>query len=275
MRQRLITMRTMILVVLCGLLLGACGSGDEGGLAAQIEDREFWSTRVVEDQVERPLVAGTRIRLRFDDGDRIGASAGCNSMGGEYRLDGGRLDVGALAMTEMGCDPERHEQDDFVASLLRSSPTISIADTELVLSTNGITVTFIDESIANPDEPIVGTRWVVSGFIDSDAAMSFAIDTPAELTFLDDSNMSGFDGCAEFSGSVEVSDGSTGGPVEGDGEIQFGQVQRDSSTPCAALEYARAFHRLFETGDASFTIKGKQLTILNGEGVGTTFTATE
>lgn len=275
MRLRLIPMKAIILGVLCGLVLGACGSDGGGGLAAQIDDREFWSTRVVEDDVERRLVDGTRIRLRFDDGDRIGVSAGCNSMGGVYSLNGARLDVTDLAMTEMGCDPERHDQDNFVASLLGSSPTIVIADTELLLSNDRVTVTFIDESIANPDQQIAGTRWVVSGFIDADVAMSFAIDTPAELTFSDEANMSGFDGCAEFSGSVEVSDGSTGGPVEGDGELQFGPVERNRSAPCATLEYVGAFHRLFETGEASFTINGTQLTILNGEGVGTTFTAAE
>ena len=186
MRLRLIPMKIMIVGVLCGLVLGACGSDDEGGLATQIEDREFWSTRVVEDDVERRLVDGTRIRLRFDDGDRVGASAGCNSMGGVYSLNGARLDVTDLAMTEMGCDPERHEQDNFVASLLGSSPTIVIGDTELVLSNDRVTVTFVDESIANPDQQIVGTRWVVSGFIDADVAMSFAIDAPAELTFSDE-----------------------------------------------------------------------------------------
>ena len=64
---------------------------------------EWLSTAVTEDGADRPLVDGTRIRLSFTDGE-LAASAGCNTMGGAYRIEEGLLVVEGGGMTEMGCD---------------------------------------------------------------------------------------------------------------------------------------------------------------------------
>lgn len=267
------------MIVALGLVVAACGESTESvDVTSSIEGRQFWSTSVIEDGEPRPLVDGTRIQLRFDNGN-IGASAGCNSMGGSYAIassnSGGILEVTDMAMTEMGCDAPRHEQDQFVADLLTASPTITLDGNDLVLSTTDVTLTLLDRIVADPDVAIIGTDWEITGFIDGSAASNFAIDVPGTVTFSDDSTMRGHDGCGVFSGSVEVSDGSTGGPVEGDGEIQFGPIEKTKTTGCANAAYATAVHRTFETGDASFTIEGQNMTMLNRDGVGITLRADE
>ena len=84
----------------------------------------------------------------------------------------------------------------------------------------------------------------------------------------EDSRLTGFDGCVELSAPIEVSDGSIGGPVEGDGEIQFGEVtSEDCEEPSA---YSDAFNALFDTKNAVYTIDGPRLTLLNSEGNGVT-----
>jgi heat shock protein HslJ len=256
------------------LLATSCGSDDGSGAGSQagVEGREFWSTLVTDGGEPRALVDGTRITLRFN-GDQIGASAGCNSMGGTFGLEDSTLTVSDLFMTEIGCDPSRHDQDDFVASALMASPTIKLDGNSLTLTTSDATIQLLDTSVANPDREIIGNLWTVTGFIDGQTASSFTIDEPGRIEFLEDSTLSGFDGCADFSAPVEVSDGSTGGPVEGDGEMQFGVIGRTPTTDCANPEYVEMFHQLFATGEATFTINGTNLTMVNSNGAGVTLKA--
>lgn len=257
------------------------GSGTDGGSTdndpsengLDLDGRAFWSTEVVDDGQPRELVAGTRISLDFGTGT-LGVSAGCNSMGGAYTVDDGLLIVADLAMTEMGCDPERHAQDTFVADFLATSPAVTIDGDELRLASGETMIALLDTDVANPDVSIIGTVWEVNGFIDGDTAMAMATPTPGSVVFTDESSMIAYDGCKEYIVNVEVSDGSTGGPVEDDGEMQFGPVEFDTEG-CEAPEYVEAFHASFETGEASYLIDGTQLTILNGGGAGLTLTAAE
>jgi len=125
---------------------------------SRLDGRTFLSTSV-EGHV---LVAGTAIRLGFGEGE-LGASAGCNSMGGPYRIDGGVLRMSGLSMTLVGCDDALHAQEDWVAALLTSSPTVTLQEPELTLRSDGNAVTFLDREIASPDRPLTGTRWTGAG----------------------------------------------------------------------------------------------------------------
>lgn len=267
---------TTIFAVVGVLALAACGGGDGVSLDGDLRDREFWSTSVIESGLERHVVDGTRIALRFDEG-RVSASAGCNSMGGEYEIgNDGTLLVSQLAMTEIGCDVARHDQDQFVATLLTSSPTLSLNQDVLVLTSGDITVELIDRRVADPDRSIIGTEWMVTGFISGDVATSMALSERGNVVFSDESTMHGFDGCSDFTASVEVSDGSIGGPVVGDGEIQFGPVDGGPGPGdgCGDAEpYVATFNALFATGGASYTIDGPNLTLVNDDGNGVTFRA--
>jgi len=272
-----------IAILITILLLAACGSdstsvastgepstADSGDGAAASLNGEFWSTSVTVDGAPRPLVEGTQIRLSFD-GDQIGASAGCNSMGGSFTLtDAGALEVSDLFMTEMGCDGPLNEQDSFVAAFLTDSPTIRVGEDAITLSTASTTIELVDSSIANPDRPLIDTGWEVTGFFDRSVATSFNVDEPARVRFFDDSTMTGFDGCADFAMPVEISDGSIGGAIaEGvDGELQFGRIIDTPPDACEHLDYATKVGGILR-GRATYTIDGKNLTIhaTNGDAI--------
>ncbi|MER3417918.1 MAG: hypothetical protein C4343_02130, partial [Chloroflexota bacterium] len=127
------------LVLTAIALVGACGgasfspgtaptprpSGDSGAGPNGLDGRTFISTQVTVDGRPRGLVPGTRILLDVRDG-RIGASAGCNQLGGRYRLDGDVLVVTGAAVTEMGCDPARHAQDEWLFDLLGRGPVVRL-----------------------------------------------------------------------------------------------------------------------------------------------------
>jgi heat shock protein HslJ len=92
---------------------------------ARAEPGGDWVLREIEG---RPAVAGVRTTLNLSDG-RISGSGGCNLYSGLGRLAEGRVSVGLLAMTKMGCEPEVLEQEARFASALPSSVRYEIDST--------------------------------------------------------------------------------------------------------------------------------------------------
>ena len=187
------------------LLLVACGSRAGSGGLDDLRGRTFLSTGVTENGQPKQLVAGTRIRLSFgEEGRRIGVNAGCNHMGGEARVENGRLVAGEMAMTAMGCDGGRSEQDDWLAKFLAGMPTISSSGTELVLANNTTEIRLLDRTVADPDRPLVGTRWVVESVIDRDTASSIPQGATAHLLMNADGTFTGTTGCNQMGGAAVI-----------------------------------------------------------------------
>ena len=187
------------------LLLVGCGSRAASGGLNDLRGRTFLSTAVTENGHAKPLVPGTRIRLNFDDeGRRVGANAGCNHMGGEARVENGRLVAGDLAMTAMGCDGGRSEQDAWLAKFLSDKPTIRANGAELVLANNTTEIRLLDRTVADPDRPLIGTRWVVESIIDRDTASSIPQGAVAHVLLNADGTFTGNSGCNSMGGGAVI-----------------------------------------------------------------------
>ena len=175
-----------------------------GGRAAGLEGRTFLSTAVTDGGAPRGLVAGTRIRISFNADGAIGASAGCNMMGGTYRVDGGTLRFEGGSMTEMGCDPERHAQDDWLFTFLGSGPSVALSGNDLVLTSSSVVIRLVDREIAEPDLALVGPTWTVVSIVDGDAVSSVPFDVVATLTFGADGQVAVSTGCNDGGGTYAV-----------------------------------------------------------------------
>lgn len=196
-------LRTPLVLV---LFLAACSAVPDGGGAGgdPLDGHDFLSTSVTQGGADRPLVDGTQIRIGFDDG-QITASAGCNTMGGTYRLEDGVLGFEGGGMTEMGCDEPRHAQDEWLMGFLGSGPTVALAGTELTLSADGTVITLQDSEVADPDLPLTGTTWTVESIISGDAVSSVPNGALATITFGDDGSVEVNTGCNQGAGRFEVS----------------------------------------------------------------------
>ena len=155
------------------------------------------------------LVPGTQVRLTFADGN-LNATAGCNTMGGTYSIDG-----------EPARDhPAVHDRDGLrrrppapgrVARAVpgRGHVRRSEADT-LTLTDGTIRLTLLDKEVATPDQPLEGTSWVLDGIVSGDAVSSVPAGVTAAIQIA--------------AGRVEVNAGcNTGG-----GTVQ---VTADSASP--------------------------------------------
>ena len=199
-----------IVLALALLVAGsACGDGsDAAGASDDSVDpwgRIFLSTEVTEGGADRPLVGGTRVRLRFgDDGRTLGADAGCNQMSGDARITDSRLETDDLAMTEMGCDPDRHAQDQWLAGILTDRPSLRLEGNMLTLTGGETVIRLLDREEAEPDLPLRQTRWVVDTVIENDAASSVPAEFDAHVVFTDDHHFTGTTGCNSMGGTATI-----------------------------------------------------------------------
>ena len=232
-------------------MFAACGrdsDDDDADDSGELDGRVFLSQSVV----GHTLVPGTDIRLSFDRG-QIGAQAGCNSLGAPYRVVDGRLVVsGGIMMTDMGCDPPRHAQDEWLGHFLQSTPRVDMDGDTLTLASAGAYLTMLDRTVADPDRPLVGTRWRVDTVIQGDAASSVPEGSRVTLEFHDDGTLTATSaGCT--SARLEIG-------VNGD-TLRFGEFVIDA-IGCpppwqATVDVLRA-------GDARYSITAARLTIAAG-----------
>jgi heat shock protein HslJ len=239
-------------LLVLGLVVAACAAAPMG---PPLDGREFLSTSVTEGGQDRPLVEGTRVRLTFNDG-QIGASAGCNTMGGSYRIEDGRLLFEGGGMTEMGCDDARHAQDDWLFGFLGARPTVSLEGNDLTLEAEGTTIELIDREVADPDRDLVGPTWTVASIISGDAVSSVPNGAVATLTFADDGRVDVQTGCNEGSGSYEV---------DGD-RLRFGDiVTTDRACPDGAGQLEAAVLAVLAADELVFEIDAANLQITAGD----------
>lgn len=164
----------------------------------------FLSTSVTEDGTARALVDGTHLRLQFFENPRVHASAGCNSLSGNYSLEGGLFVLADGGQTEIGCDLELHDQDDWYFDFLVSSPSIVVDGDTLVLDGDGVHVEYLDQEVATPDAELTGITWTVDTLIEGEIASHTEWPSPATLVFGSDGVVEVNTGCNGGTGTYSV-----------------------------------------------------------------------
>jgi heat shock protein HslJ len=181
------------------VILMTAGCGDGADQAAQLQGRTFLSEAVTIGGAPKTLVGGTRIRLSFLSDDRVTAFVGCNILGGTVSAADDRLVISDLGSTEMGCDPERHEQDVWLASVLTSWPEYQLDGSHLTLQAGDTKLQFLDREVADPDRNLQKTVWSVDGIVSGSAVSSVPAGASATIVFdLDEVRIS-IDGCNDAS----------------------------------------------------------------------------
>lgn len=159
-----------VLAVAAAVTLSLAGCGDTGSGAGAVAD----GTYLAADTSTFAVVPGTRVTVVVD-GTRLGASAGCNTLGGSWRLDGDRLVVDDLAATMMGCAPDLADQDARLGAVLTSRPVVAAsADGFTLTADDATTLVLVDRRVADPDVPVTQTPWQLTTVTTADAATSAA-----------------------------------------------------------------------------------------------------
>ncbi len=205
----------------------------------------------------RVMVAGTQIQLAFPERGKLTMLAGCNHLFGDVSFDGDRLTVSEVGSTAMGCDEARHEQDNWLTAFLKAGPKYALNGDELVLTGDTEEIKFVDRKVARPDQPLLGTRWVVQSLLDGQAASSVPQGAQAFLQFGGDT-VTGNDGCDELSGKV----------VHRAGTIVFSNVVKSELTCTGDRGALQAAVLATLNGEVTVKIDSDQMELRNAGGKG-------
>ena len=89
-------------------------------------------------------IAGSRITINFKDG-QVNGNSGCNTYGGDYQLNGDKIEFGMLMSTLMACaDPAMMEQESIFMQYLGGTRSFEIVDGQLqIYGSEGEALTFV------------------------------------------------------------------------------------------------------------------------------------
>lgn len=170
-------------------------------------DKTFLLDEAIVDGDPHTLVDGTEVSLRFTDDKRLVANAGCNTMSGPVSLDDGTLTVDHLSITNIGCDPPRHEQDAWLSKFLDGEPSWELLDgPRLVLRGGDTELVLTDRAVADPARALVGTVWTVDTLVDGEVASSTPAGAPPATVTFEKDRVDVFAGCNSGSANYRSSD---------------------------------------------------------------------
>lgn len=225
---------------------GETGNGDtEEDMSDPLDGTVFLSTSVT----GRDLVPDSTVRLSFEDG-QIGVSAGCNSMGGGYSLDGDQIVIdGEMRSTLMGCEQALMDQDTWLGAWVNAGLTWQLDGTTLTLTGDDVTMELAAEQPAG-DGTVEGA-WQLDTIIDGETAASVPADVETPTLEVTGDQVNVFTGCNRGGGTVEVADTTlTFGPMR--------LTRMACDEPAMALE--ATVTRLLD-GAVPYVLKGELLTL--------------
>ena len=91
------------------------------------------------------VVEGSEIRISFEDAT-LTATAGCNTLGATYAIEGATLTVSDVSTTLMACSDPLMAQDQWLADLFGSGVTVALDGSTLTLTGQDATVTLEEAS---------------------------------------------------------------------------------------------------------------------------------
>ncbi|MFL6061405.1 MAG: META domain-containing protein [Marmoricola sp.] len=246
----------LVPVVLLGLVTAGCGTASQPHRPRSQPDPAGPLSYVVTGATDHGeahlLVPGTTVRIGLEPDGTFTMSAGCNSMSGQYTLDGTRLSVTDLATTAMGCPQPLAAQDAWLAGLF-ARPVRLDAGKDVTITAGEVVLALAPQGKAVADVPLQGTHWVLDTITTGDTANSVPTGIRTPTFQLNGRRIGAFDGCNGVGGTA-VQKGST-------------LVARRVITTTMACSGTEQVQRTFSTvlqGRFTWSITGDRLTLTRG-----------
>jgi heat shock protein HslJ len=194
------------------------------------------------------------VRFTFDGANKVGVNTGCNTMGGTFEVQGDRLTMSAMSMTEMGCPEPQMSQETWLAGLL--AEPVTVGRDPLTFTIGEVVFRLADREDVSPDAPLAGTRWRLDGLSSGDMASSLPDGVNAWLEIAEDGKVTVDTGCNRGSGTVSI----------GDGTLTFGPLAttRMACAKPAAQQVERAMLEVLD-GETAYRIVEQSLSVTKGQ----------
>lgn len=230
---------------------GATGQSGTEGVA--LDGRTFISTG----STGHDLVEGSVVRMVFESG-QLSVQAGCNNLFASYAVEQQTLRVTAMGSTQMGCEQDLMEQDQWLAGFLEGGPSAVVDGDELTLSDGATELVLTDRVVADPDRPLEGTTWQLESHRSDDALSHIAGMEKASLRF---------DGQGRLQVDTGCNRGSATYAVEGDTVVIGPVMLTRMACPEPAMEIETLLTQAIDEQTLTVSIEADLLT-LEGTGGG-------
>lgn len=117
------------LLFMIGIMLAACSGSASSELDGDWKLISYGSTTN-----PTPAAPDVDTSLTFESGGKVGGSMGCNSFGGDYKVDGNTITFGAIAANEMACAEPLMQQESAVFSLFSDTITFQVESSTLTIT---------------------------------------------------------------------------------------------------------------------------------------------
>ncbi len=87
-------------------------------------------------------VPGADATLTFAEDGTVSGGSGCNSLGGEYAVEGSQITFSALTATLMACENALMDQESAVIQVLNGAAEYEIKDQTLTIENSGMLLVF-------------------------------------------------------------------------------------------------------------------------------------
>lgn len=207
-----------------------------------------------------PVINGTTVTATFENGS-VGGSAGCNSYGGDYTVDGSALTIGTLFRTEMYClEPAGiMEQEDRYLDLLGTATGYRIEGDMLTITDGSGGAVLEFRALPEPAPlPLTETVWTLTTIGGSGDTVSSIIAGTEITAVFGNGSVTGNAGCNVYGGNYTV-DGSR---LTID---SIGSTKMNCNEPPGVMEQETRYLSLLGA-TAEYRIEGGQLTLFDGTG---------
>ena len=159
-----------------------------------------------------PALPGTEVTASFNDDGSLTGSAGCNSYGTVYHIEGANLTIEPSGSTKIYCSepPGIMEQENRYLTLLTEVSTWRVEGDRLILSdAEGADLLIFAQAPEVTPAPFTGTLWLLQSYSipGKEAVSSVIAGTTVTAVFSADGNVSGSAGCNHYGGGYTL-DGS-------------------------------------------------------------------
>ena len=254
--------RGFLMVLAVGLLVTACGGDSDSSAsdsssssgssvtASDLDGSTFQSTSVE----GHDLVAGSTVRLTFEDGS-LSANAGCNTMSSPYVVTDGRLAwTGPPMATMMGCPDDLINQDTWLLNLLQAGADATLEGDDLTLVSGDVTL-HLQRETTEPAAEFLGKTWTVTETITGNSVAALPAGATAPMLQV------------EADGTVQLDTGCNRGATKVTAEEDTLHFEPAAITrmacPPPASDIEQAVLQTLE-GSVAVTVDGSTATLNNG-----------
>ena len=223
------THQILPVVLAAAIGIAACGSDDVGtGDSVDPVPTSAATSSAADPSGAWVLVSGPSdpipdwdVTVEIGD-DRIGGTAACNGYGGTVEFGDGTIDVSELSWTEMGCRSDVQQLEQAFLTALGAARAYSTSDDQLAITTPEGVWRF-DRLAPVPTAELVGTRWVLDGYVTGDSVSNERGMGDAFIELSRDGALVGATNCRTLSGAwVETGNEIVFTEFSADGECSDG-----------------------------------------------------